>query len=509
MSDGPDAEALVLAPVGGGDLPRSSGWCAPTTSRRARFSTSAGSRTRWLGWPGAMRSAAAGSCASTGGPVGYVVLTWSFSIESGGLDGYIDELFLLPEVRGRGLGRRVLALAEQEARRLGLLRLYLEVEHGNPRDRPLSPRRLRRTPALSDVEAARARNDVTHRPSLLNPETAGGEVMDRLSERIILTPGPVATSAETRQAMLRDFSPERAGPAGADRRVPADPGRARQRRARLCLRADPGHRQRRQRGDARHAGAARPAAPDRQQRLLRRAPEADRRRDRAALCRARPANHRAGRRRCDSTQRSRPIRRSATSWSATSTPAPGCSTRSSRSPRFAGRRGVGLIIDAIASFGGLPLDAAALAPEAIVLSPNKWLEGVPGIGAGGGQSAPRSKRPPAAAIPSASICTGSGRASRRRPLALHPAGPGARGHSSRRCASIAAEGQAARLERVRRNWRCLVDGLRALGVRDGAARRGRGTGDRDLPPAGRPPLRPRALLRGDAGGAASSCSAAR
>ena len=63
--------------------------------------------------------------------VGYIVLTWSFSIESGGLDGYIDELFLLPEVRGRGLGRRVLALAEQEARRLGLLRLYLEVEHGN------------------------------------------------------------------------------------------------------------------------------------------------------------------------------------------------------------------------------------------------------------------------------------------------------------------------------------------------------------------------------------------
>ncbi len=63
--------------------------------------------------------------------VGYVVLTWSFSVESGGLDGYVDELFLAPEVRGRGLGARVLALAELEARRLGLLRLYLEVEHGN------------------------------------------------------------------------------------------------------------------------------------------------------------------------------------------------------------------------------------------------------------------------------------------------------------------------------------------------------------------------------------------
>jgi ribosomal protein S18 acetylase RimI-like enzyme len=67
-----------------------------------------------------------------GRAIGYVVLTWSFSLESGGRDGYIDELFLAPEVRGRGLGSRVLALAELEARRLGLLRLYLEVEHGNP-----------------------------------------------------------------------------------------------------------------------------------------------------------------------------------------------------------------------------------------------------------------------------------------------------------------------------------------------------------------------------------------
>jgi 2-aminoethylphosphonate-pyruvate transaminase len=43
------------------------------------------------------------------------------------------------------------------------------------------------------------------------------------------------------------------------------------------------------------------------------------------------------------------------------------------------RRGVALIVDAIASFGGLPIDAEALDLEAIVLSPNKWLEGLPGI----------------------------------------------------------------------------------------------------------------------------------
>jgi len=66
-----------------------------------------------------------------GRPVGYVVLTLGFSIEAGGCEGCVDELFLVPEVRSRGIGRRVLALLEDEARRLGVRRLFLEVEHGN------------------------------------------------------------------------------------------------------------------------------------------------------------------------------------------------------------------------------------------------------------------------------------------------------------------------------------------------------------------------------------------
>ena len=37
-------------------------------------------------------------------PVGYVVLTWAFSIEAGGREACVDELYLLPEVRNRGLG---------------------------------------------------------------------------------------------------------------------------------------------------------------------------------------------------------------------------------------------------------------------------------------------------------------------------------------------------------------------------------------------------------------------
>jgi ribosomal protein S18 acetylase RimI-like enzyme len=66
-----------------------------------------------------------------GETVGYVVVTLSFSVESGGRDAFIDELYMAPVARGRGVGGRVLALVEAEARARDLQRLYLEVEHGN------------------------------------------------------------------------------------------------------------------------------------------------------------------------------------------------------------------------------------------------------------------------------------------------------------------------------------------------------------------------------------------
>jgi 2-aminoethylphosphonate-pyruvate transaminase len=46
----------------------------------------------------------------------------------------------------------------------------------------------------------------------------------------------------------------------------------------------------------------------------------------------------------------------------------------------ANRRGKRLMVDAVASFGGFAIDAAALDLEAIFVSPNKCLESVPGIG---------------------------------------------------------------------------------------------------------------------------------
>jgi ribosomal protein S18 acetylase RimI-like enzyme len=66
-----------------------------------------------------------------GTTIGYVVVTLGFSIESGGRDGFIDELYIAPAARGRGLGTQVLALVEREARARGLQTLYLEVGHDN------------------------------------------------------------------------------------------------------------------------------------------------------------------------------------------------------------------------------------------------------------------------------------------------------------------------------------------------------------------------------------------
>ena len=64
-------------------------------------------------------------------PVGYVVLALTFSVEAGGREACVDELYLVPEVRNQGLGSRVLALVEAEARDLAVQRIFLEIQRGN------------------------------------------------------------------------------------------------------------------------------------------------------------------------------------------------------------------------------------------------------------------------------------------------------------------------------------------------------------------------------------------
>jgi GNAT superfamily N-acetyltransferase len=64
-------------------------------------------------------------------PVGYVVLTVSFSFEYRGCDAYIDELYIAEEHRGRGIGRRAMGFVETVARELGVNAMHLEVSRDN------------------------------------------------------------------------------------------------------------------------------------------------------------------------------------------------------------------------------------------------------------------------------------------------------------------------------------------------------------------------------------------
>jgi ribosomal protein S18 acetylase RimI-like enzyme len=66
-----------------------------------------------------------------GEAIGYVVVTLGYSIEYGGRDGFIDDLYLVPAVRGRGYGRQLLRFALSQAAALGIRTLHLEVETGN------------------------------------------------------------------------------------------------------------------------------------------------------------------------------------------------------------------------------------------------------------------------------------------------------------------------------------------------------------------------------------------
>lgn len=64
-------------------------------------------------------------------PIGYLAVTFSWSIEFGGLDAFVDELYLRPSVRGRGLGSEILVAASQYLTQKQVMALHLEVDHSN------------------------------------------------------------------------------------------------------------------------------------------------------------------------------------------------------------------------------------------------------------------------------------------------------------------------------------------------------------------------------------------
>ncbi|WP_072631331.1 GNAT family N-acetyltransferase [Planktotalea frisia] len=66
-------------------------------------------------------------------PIGYIVITFGWSVEFGGLDGFIDEIYIRSGVRGRGVGAEVITSLVAMLKSVGMKALHLEVEPENER----------------------------------------------------------------------------------------------------------------------------------------------------------------------------------------------------------------------------------------------------------------------------------------------------------------------------------------------------------------------------------------
>jgi ribosomal protein S18 acetylase RimI-like enzyme len=55
------------------------------------------------------------------------VISFGWSVEFGGMDGFVDELYIRPSVRGRGLGTEVLTHLPKTLSASGLKAIHLEV----------------------------------------------------------------------------------------------------------------------------------------------------------------------------------------------------------------------------------------------------------------------------------------------------------------------------------------------------------------------------------------------
>lgn len=66
-------------------------------------------------------------------PVGYGAVCYGFSVEFGGRDAFVDEIYVRPSARGRGVGRSLLEEMIGHCRLEGIRALHLEVDAGNDR----------------------------------------------------------------------------------------------------------------------------------------------------------------------------------------------------------------------------------------------------------------------------------------------------------------------------------------------------------------------------------------
>lgn len=88
----------------------------------------AGARTAWIGLLTNPEVGLAWAAWAEGAIVGYVVAAFGYCLEYLGRDAFVDELYVTPEWRGRGLGGTLLTTAETGCVASGVRMLHLEVE---------------------------------------------------------------------------------------------------------------------------------------------------------------------------------------------------------------------------------------------------------------------------------------------------------------------------------------------------------------------------------------------
>jgi len=66
-----------------------------------------------------------------GQPVGYVILTFVFSFEYAGRIAFLDELFVIDAMRGKGIAKQALDFIAEQAKMLSVKVIYLEIEPHN------------------------------------------------------------------------------------------------------------------------------------------------------------------------------------------------------------------------------------------------------------------------------------------------------------------------------------------------------------------------------------------
>lgn len=98
-----------------------SGFPLPEANARAAFTTLLSDARLggvWIAWHGTE-------------PVGHIVLTVSFSMEYGALRGFVDDLFVRPVARGRGVAGALIDTVVTDCTRRGVRALLVEVGQVN------------------------------------------------------------------------------------------------------------------------------------------------------------------------------------------------------------------------------------------------------------------------------------------------------------------------------------------------------------------------------------------